>query len=209
MKSLSTRKLAIGAASVALLGGAGGALAATQSSPGSGRQAYLDDVAKRLHVSPGTLTSAVWAARNDQIEAALAAGRITRPQADALKEHAQQGAGPLFGGHRFGARGFGTRGVAAQYLGITGATLRGELRSGKSLAQIAAATPGKSAGGLKAAIEAAAKARLAKAVSSGRLTGAQEQERLGHLSSRLETLLKRTWVGAPNASRGFGPHGGR
>ena len=208
MKSLSTRNLAIGAASVALLGGAGGALAATQSSPGSARQAYLDDVAKRLNVSPGALTSAVRAARNDQIETALAAGRITRSQAEALKERARQGAGALFG-HRYGGGGSGGRGVAAQYLGITRATLRGELEAGKSLAQIAAATPGKSVGGLKAAIEAAAKARLAKAVSSGLLTSAQAQERLGSLSSRLETLLNRTWPGAPNASRGFGPLRGR
>jgi hypothetical protein len=209
MKSLTTRKLAIGAASVALLGGAGGALAATQSSAGSGRQAYLDDVAKRLNVSPGALTSAVKAARNDRIEAALAAGRITRSQADALKERAQQGAGALLPGHRFGARGLGVRGVAAQYLGLTRATLRGELQSGKSLAQIAATTPGRSVEGLKGAIEGAAKARLAKAVAGGLLTGEQEQERLTHLSSRLDALLKRTSVGAPNAPQGFGPLGSR
>src|SRR5271166_1819675 len=86
MRSLSSRKLAIGATGVLLLGGAGGALAATQSSSGSGRQAYVDDLAKRLNVSPSALTAAAAAARNDQIEAALAAGRITQSQADALKQ---------------------------------------------------------------------------------------------------------------------------
>lgn len=208
MKSLSSRKLLIGATSVVLLGGAGGALAATQGSAGSGRQAYVDDVAKRLNVSPSALTAAVRAARSDQIEAAVAAGRITQAQADALKQRAQQGGGALFFGHRFGGGRFGGHRVAAQYLGITAPALRSDLRSGKSLAQIASATPGKSVANLKAAIEAAVKARLAKAVSGGLLTSEQEQQRLGGLSNRNDSLLQRTWVRSPNA-RGFGPLGRR
>jgi hypothetical protein len=207
MKSLSSRKLLIGATSVALLGGAGGALAATQGSAGSGRQAYVDDVAKRLNVAPSALTAAVRAARSDQIEAAVAAGRITRAQADALKQRAQQGGGALFFGHRFGGGRFGGHRVAAQYLGISAAALRSDLRSGKSLAQIASATPGRSVAGLKAAIETAVKARLTKAASGGLLTSEQAQERLGRLSNRIDSLLQRTWVGSPHS--GFGPLGGR
>ena len=209
MKSLSTRKLVIGATSVALLGGAGGALAAAQGSAGSGRQAYVADVAKRLNVSPSALSAAVRAARNDQIEAAVADGRITRSEAEALKQRAQQGGGALFFGHRFGGGRFGGHNVAAQYLGITAAVLRSDLQSGKSLAQIASTTPGKSVQGLKAAIEAAVKARLAKAVSGGQITSAQEQERLGSLSSRIDALLQRTWVGGPSGGSGFGPLGRR
>jgi len=207
MKSLSSRKLVIGATSVALLGGAGGALAATQGSVGSSRQAYVADVAKRLNVSPGALTAAVRAARNDQIEAAVAAGRITRSQADALKQRAQQGRGALFFGHRFGGGRFGGHRVAAEYLGITAATLRSDLQSGKSLAQIASSTPGKSVEGLRAAIEAAVKARLANAVSGGLLTSAQAQERLGGLSPSIDALLSRTWAGGPNGGPGFAPPG--
>jgi hypothetical protein len=65
---------------------------------------------------------------------------------------------------RLGRGAFGAGHVAAQYLGISQATLRSELQSGKSLAQVASATQGKSVEGLKAAIMAAAKARLDQAV---------------------------------------------
>ncbi|HEX3434621.1 MAG TPA: hypothetical protein VHT25_11220 [Solirubrobacteraceae bacterium] len=51
--------------------------------------------------------------------------------------------------------------AAAGYLGISPAQLAGELAEGKSLAQIADATSGKSAAGLTEALVAARKARLA------------------------------------------------
>ena len=208
MKPFSRRKLAIGATGLVLLGGAGGAVAvaATQGSAGSGRQAYIDDVAKHLNVSSSALTAATKAAGNDQIEAAVAAGRITQSQANALKQRIQQGGGVPFFGHRFGGSGLGN-GVAAQYLGISAATLRSELQAGKSLAQIASSTPGKSVEGLKAAIIAAEKARLEKALSSGSITSQQEQERLTNLSSRIDALLQRTGGGGPNGGSGFGPLG--
>ncbi len=200
MKSFSSRKLVVGATGLVLLGGAGGAVAvaATQGSAGSGRQAYIDDVAKHLNVSPSALTAALKAARNDQIEAAVTAGRITQSQADALKKRARQGGGVPFFGHRFGGGGLGGHGVEAQYLGISAATLRSELQSGKSLAQIVSSTPGKSVEGLKAAILTAQKTRLEKAASSGLITSQQERERLGDISSRIEALLHRTGVGGRN-----------
>jgi hypothetical protein len=209
VKSVLSKKLVIGAAGLALLGGAGGAVAvaATQSSGGSGRQAYIDDVAKRLNVSPGALTTAMKAAGDDRIEAAVAAGRITRSRADALKQRLEQGGGTPFFGHRFGRGGLGGHGVAAHYLGISVATLRSDLESGKSLAQIASLAPGKSVEGLKAAIVSAEKTRLDQAVSSGSITSQQEQERLGRLSSRIEALLQRTGAGGPSGDLGFAPLG--
>ncbi len=45
--------------------------------------------------------------------------------------------------------------AAATYLGLSTSTLRTDLRSGKTLAQVAAATPGKTTSGLVAAIVAA------------------------------------------------------
>ena len=209
MKPFSRRKLAIGATGLVLLGGAGGAVAvaATQGSAGSGRQAYIDDVAKHLNVSSSALTAAMKAAGNDQIEAAVAAGRITQSQANALKQRIQQGGGVPFFGHRFGGSGLGN-GVAAQYLGISAATLRSELQAGKSLAQIASSTPGESVEGLKAAIVSAEKARLEKAVSSGSITSEQEQERLGNLSTRIEAQFQRTGLGGRHyGGSGFGPSG--
>ncbi len=229
MKSFSSRKLAIGATGLVLLAGAGGAVAvaATQGSAGSGRQAYIDDVAKHLNVSPSALTAAMTAARNDQIEAAVAAGRITQSQADALKQRNQQSGSAPFFGHGFASRGFGSPhgfggpggpggfggqggfgAAAAQYLGISPATLHTELESGKSLYDIASSTPGKSVEGLKAAVIGAAKTQLAKAVSSGWITTQQEQERLGNLSSQIGALLQRNGVGGPNGGPGGGHRGG-
>ena len=55
--------------------------------------------------------------------------------------------------------------VAAGYLGISAAQLRRELRSGKSLAQVADSTPGRSAAGLVAALLSTGKARLQQRVT--------------------------------------------
>ncbi|HEY4451004.1 MAG TPA: hypothetical protein VGN13_05370 [Solirubrobacteraceae bacterium] len=51
--------------------------------------------------------------------------------------------------------------TAAGYLGVAPAQLQAQLRSGKTLAQVAAATPGKSEAGLIAAIVAVRQAKLA------------------------------------------------
>ncbi len=226
MNTFLSRKLVIGATGHVLLGAAGGAVAIAATQSGSGHQAYLDDVAKHLNVSPGALIAAMKAAQNEQIEAAVVAGRLTQPEADALKQRMQQGGGgPLFGHgfglggpQRFGGRGGlggpagpggpGGLGVSAQYLGVSPATLHSDLKSGKSLAQIAASTPGKSAEGLKAAVTAGEKTLLAKAVSSGRITSQEEQERLANFSSHIGALLQRAGVGGPNGGPGGSPNGG-
>jgi hypothetical protein len=199
VKSVTGRKILGAATGLVLVGGVASAVAATQEAAGSSRQAYVADVAKRLNVTPSALTSAMKAAEYDQIDAAVAAGRMTQAQADALKQRVQRGELPSLG-RRLGRGAFGAGHVAAQYLGVSQATLRSELQSGKSLAQIASATPGKSVEGLKAAIMAAAKARLDQAVSSGRSTTQREQQRLDRLSSHIDALLQRTEVGRGRGS---------
>ncbi|MGO9788872.1 MAG: hypothetical protein ACLP8S_04885 [Solirubrobacteraceae bacterium] len=211
MKSFLSKKLVVGVTGLAVLGGAGGALAVThsstaQSSKNSGSQAYISDLAGRLNVTPSALTAAVKAADIDQVNAALAAGRLTQTQATAAEQRIQQSSGvPFFGDARGGS---GFRGGAGHndatvvgYLGITKKALRSDLRAGKSLATIANATPGKSAAGLKAAIIAADTTRLNTAVSSGKITAQQEQQRLAELSSRVDTLLQRTWTPGANGAR--------
>jgi hypothetical protein len=205
VKSFLNKKLLIGATGLVLLGGGAGALAATQTSGGSGAQAYVNAVARHLNIAPSALTAAIKAADIDRINAAVAAGRLTQTQATALKQRIQQSNGVPFFDHRFGRGAFGGRSaVAAQYLGISRATLRGELQSGKTLAQIASSTPGKSAAGLKAAIITAATTRLHKAVSAGLITSQQEQQRLTTLSTRIDALIQRTWAGGPNGGQGLG-----
>src|SRR5205823_4693396 len=68
--------------------------------------------------------------------------------------------------------------AAASYLGVTVDQLKTDLKSGKTLAQLVAATTGKTLAGLKAAIQAAAKTQLDQAVAAGTITSAQEQTAL-------------------------------
>ncbi|HEV7586363.1 MAG TPA: hypothetical protein VGO14_11350 [Solirubrobacteraceae bacterium] len=86
------------------------------------------------------------------------------------------------------------RPAAARYLGLRPAQLARELRSGKTLAQIAGATSGKSVAGLIDAIVAARKPALTARVAAGRLTQAQADARLARLRSRVTTAVNRPRV---------------
>lgn len=101
MDSTLKRRFAAAAAGVALLAGAGGAYAVSKSGGGSssGRDAFLNDVANRLNVSPDKLKAAFDGALKDRLDAAVAAGRLTRAQADEIERHAQEHNGlPMLGG---------------------------------------------------------------------------------------------------------------
>ena len=80
--------------------------------------------------------------------------------------------------------------AAAQYLGLSRGALAKDLRSGQTLAQVAQAQ-GKSVAGLQAALLASVKARLDKAVAAGRITAAQEQQRLAAAQTRIAQLVGR------------------
>ncbi len=211
MNPFLNKKLVIAATTFAMLGGTAAALAATQSSSGSGAQAYVNDLAQRLGVTPTALSTAIKAADSDRINAAVAAGRLTQAQATKLEQRIAQSSSAQFpgGGLR---RGFGPgrrgRGLldvssaASQYLGITEATLRSDLAAGESLDAIANATASKSPAGLKAAIVAAETSRLGAAVTAGTITSQQESRRLTDLSSRIDALLQRTWSGQAGGRAG-------
>src|SRR5436190_18495288 len=139
------RRFVIGAAGLAALGGGGAAYAISGGSGATDRQAFINDVAKRLNVSPDRLKSAFQGAFSDRLDAAVAAGKLTRAQADAIKQRVQQNDGipflgrphPFFGGPG-GPFVAGFDG-AAQYLGLTPAQLNTQLESAKSLAAVASA----------------------------------------------------------------------
>jgi hypothetical protein len=153
------RKVIAGAAAVLAVAGGGAAVAASWPSPSERSKAVIDDAAQQLGVSSAKLTDALKQALEDQIDADVAAGRITQAQADAMKQRIESGDFPLFGG----GPGFGKHMLhggdefeaAATYLGLTPAELKTQLQSGKTLAQIADATSGKSAAGLIDALVAA------------------------------------------------------
>lgn len=90
------------------------------------------------------------------------------------------------GGHRGGMLE-----AAARFLGLTPSALRTQLQSGKSLAQIAGAQ-GKSVQGLKQALLAARKARLAQAVASGRLSQAEAQTIFSRIEQHIDQVINRT-----------------
>src|SRR5258708_674868 len=107
MKSFLSRKVVIGAIGLAALAGAGGAVAATQNStsPAAQEQAYLNDLASKLGVTPSALATAIKAAASDQIDAAVAAGRLTPAEASALKARIQASTTAPFFGSGFGRDG--------------------------------------------------------------------------------------------------------
>jgi hypothetical protein len=226
LSSSLKRKITIAIVAFAAVALAGGAYAATQHSGATSRQAFLNDVAKRLNVTPQQLRSALQGAYLDRLAAEVAAGRLTQAQASAIKKQVLQSGslapGPGLGGfvpaYRFGGRlgpdglgayGFamfggvgGELGAAATYLGTTTSKLISDLRSGKTLAQIAA-TQGKTTGGLESAMTATIKARLDKAVASKMITSAQERKLLSHLSSMLSAIVSRPALGRGQIKPGF------
>jgi hypothetical protein len=193
MKLNRKAKIIMGAAALLSAAGAGAAVAASQdSSPSSESKAVIDDAAKQLGISPSRLSDALKTALSDRVDAAVAAGRLTKAEGDALKQRIASDGFPLLGGlHRgFGHGLFGRLEAAAGYIGITETQLRTELEGGKSLAQVAK-DHNKSVDGLVNALVADARGKLDDAVSAGRLTKAQETELLGGLKDRITNMVNR------------------
>jgi hypothetical protein len=190
------RKVIAGAAAALAVGGAGAGVAATKltSSPSEESKAIVNDAAKSLGIEPSKLSAALKKAFEDRIDAAVAAGRLTKQQGDELKQRIESGEFPLFGppafGHGFGAPHpfFHGLDAAASYLGLTEAQLHSRIESGKTLAEIAKAQ-GKSVDGLKDALVGDAKTHLDAAVKAGRLSSAEEQRVLADLRQRIDDLV--------------------
>lgn len=201
----------------AAVAAAGGAVAATKlASPSDSSKAVINDAAHRLNVSPGALSSALRKALDDQVDAAVASGRLSKEQGDAIKKRLDSRGLPIgalgfgFGLHRFGLPGFGLHGpppgfrfrpelrlpgmfgrglhAVTSYLGITPAQLRNELAAGKSLGQIAQ-EHGKTAAGLVSTLVSTVESKLAHAVAAGHLTAAQEQKILSGLRAMFQSLV--------------------
>ena len=93
-------------------------------------------------------------------------------------------------------RGPGDRGVigdqlsaAATYLGTTTDDLRTKMQAGQTLAQIAAATSGKSRDGLVAALTTDAKAKIAAAQTAGTITADQATQLTNDLTTRIANFV--------------------
>jgi hypothetical protein len=213
------RKVIAGAAAALAVGGAGAGVAATKlvnQSPSEESKAIVNDAAKNLGVTPTKLSAAIKKAFSDRIDAAVAAGRLTKAQGEELKQRIQSDDFPLFGPPGLGPRGFfpgphpffhGLDG-AATYLGLTEDQLRTRIDSGKTLAEIAEAQ-GKSVAGLKATLVKDTKSKLDAAVKAGRMSKADEQRVLQSLDSRIDDLVNGKLRERFFEHRGFGFRGFR
>ena len=210
MTKRTKQVVVVGALAAVLAIGAGAAVAGGGLGFGNDRQAFLNDAAKRLNVTPAELRAALKGARDDQIDAAVAAGKLTKEQAEAMKQQSAEGGLPLFGGGHHG--GFGHHGplalgAAATYLGTTEAELHAQLETGKSLADVAKAK-GKSVDGLEKALAAEMKKKLDAAVKAGRLTQAQADEMQARMTEHLDDLVNGTGLGGHGmGGPGMGGHG--
>jgi hypothetical protein len=220
MSISAKRKLAVGAAGLAVLAGGGGAYAAGTTSPSktpaakqadhaAEQKAFLDDVAKRLNVTRDQLDAAIKGAAEARIDAAVAAGKLTKEQGEDAKKRLADPNGPILGfgpgpggpgpgghGHGFGPGGPGGPGhfggfgldAAASYLGLSEDALRTQLQSGKSLADVAKAQ-NKDVAGLKAAMKASVTKKLDQAVTDKKLTADEKTKILAEVDKRLDDLI--------------------
>jgi hypothetical protein len=194
---MTKRTLVIGAAALVVAGGGGAAIAASQSSSAS-PDAFVESLAEHLGVSTDELEDAAKAAAIDQVDAALAEGRITEEQAEELKERIEEGDAPLFGPPLVGGPDVHHGGVvfvdgldaAAEYLGLGEEELRERLEEGQSLAEIARAE-GKSVDGLKQALLDEAEQSVDEAVEDGELTRERADEILERLREHIDDFVDR------------------
>ena len=108
-------------------------------------------------------------------------------------------------GHGGGVRVVGDqKAAAATYLGITEADLRTKLESGQTLAQVAAATAGKSRDGLVQALTADATAKIDAAQQAGTITADQATQLKANLATQIANFVDNA---RPNGGFGPGPGG--
>ena len=193
---------------------AGGALVAELAAPGS---AAGHKAAVSTYSASGTAggSSSTSAPATDPIQNALkglvSKGVITQAQADAVAQalhDALPGRGGFgehggFKGPR--GRGFESLATVAKALGIDAASLRTQLEGGATIADIAKAhniDPQK----VIDALVADAKTHLDQAVSSGKLTQAQEDQFLKDAATKFANLINNKMpMFGPRRGRMFGP----
>jgi hypothetical protein len=197
--------LAIGAAVgvLAFSVGAVGGRAQAQEGKGAEKRAHRQEVlAQQLGVSVQELQTALKETRDQLIDEALKAGRITPEQAQKLRD-AKPGAVRERIKQRIGdGKGLvagikDIMGTVATSLKVTPEQLKQEMSSGKSLAQVAA-DHGVSRDQLKATILNEAKSKLNAAASNGTITQETSAKLYNALSQRIDQLLDRTFVKKTN-----------
>lgn len=177
------------------------------------------DVATAKNVSLDTIISAVVAEQTKSLTQAVTAGKLTQAQADTMLSNLKltlpsqlqtkmvAGMERGFDGGRGGMKGGAQLTTIATALGMTEADLRAELQAGKSVADVATAKSVSLDKVISAIVDAETK-NLTQAVTNGKLTQAQADQRIADLKANLPTqLAQKGWIGG---GRGGGRgHGGQ
>lgn len=207
-EAMSRKRLIAGAATLAVLAGGSVAVAATADRKAE-ETAVLADAAKRLGVTSDQLKSALSAAEDAQLDAAVKAGTLTQAQADQIKARRAADGSVLSLGHG-GRGGHGGPGGgrflfddAAKAIGISEESLKTQLRDGKTLEAIVKAA-GKTLADVQAAVKKAAVARLDADLKAKTLTQAQYDEAVKRLDEQISRLGDAKFGG-----KGGGPRGER
>lgn len=188
-----SHKIAIAVFLVLSVVAVGGAIGATQLTPGQERDAVINDAAEQLGVDPSELSNALEQALKNRVDEAVEDGRLTEEQGNRMKERIDAGGVPFLGvpgfhrhrgPHLFHAK----LEAAAEYLGMTQAELRRALADGKTLAQVARDRD-KSVDGLVDALVQDAERKLEDVVEAGRLTESQKDEMLEGLRERITSMV--------------------
>ena len=160
------------------------------------RQDWLNRVARLLGVTTDRLTDAFKQASRETVQQAVQEGRLTQDQANRIIQRIDQGqffVGPFFSKGRPAVHFDLCRHLdaLAGFLGMNTADLMNELRSGKSLAQIAQ-EHGKSRDELKTFLTQQFDQAIDRLVQQGRLTQEQANNAKSRFQSNLDRLVDST-----------------
>jgi hypothetical protein len=141
--------------------------------------------------SAAGLVQALTAAAKSRLDAAVASGKLSSAQERLVLGKLTPAIGAVVNGASAKRMSPVVPGVkeALAYLGLTPAQVIAGLVSGKTLGQIADATPGESAAGLVQTLTAAAKAELDTAVATGVITPARERALLTRVTKLVRAVV--------------------
>ncbi len=178
---------------------------------------YIKKLAANLGIDEQKLRDALKATSLQEIDAAVASGKLTQAQADKIKEAINSGKIMMGGFHAPGGPGMGDRGGKggggamiqgadiAAFLGITEDQLRTEQQGGKSLAQVAEAH-GKTRDQLKAFLTQEHNTRIDAAVTAGKMTADQAANAKAAFATAVDRMIDGVMPNKPMGGRG--PMGG-
>jgi len=180
----------------------------------------IADVAKAKNVDIAKVISAMTAQMKAHLDEEVASGEHTQAEADAklaeftarATEMVNKAGGPQAGheggpGGKHGKAAFVTDALA-KVLKTTSTDLHTQLRSGKSIADVATAQNVDIAD-VKAVLTSDFKAHLAEEVTSGEHTQAEADAKLAEFTANLDTMVNRVGPAGGKEGRGHGPRGGR